>query len=87
LICEGQDRSERREEEERGGTGAHRVDVANVGEVHVILRKLLEDLIVVNRLWSKVLVSPELRRAEDYSSGKVSDWWKVAEGTRENRTH
>lgn len=39
----------------------HRVDVLNVREVHVVLRKLLQNIIVVNRLWSNVLVPTQLR--------------------------
>jgi hypothetical protein len=44
------------------------VDVADVGEVHIVFRELLEDLSIVNCFWSEVFVSLQLCRAEDCES-------------------
>ena len=50
---------------ERRRLQTHRVDIADVREVHVVLGELLENVIVVDRLWSQVLVASELSLTED----------------------
>jgi hypothetical protein len=47
-----------------------RVDIADVGEVHVVLGELLEDVVVMDRFGTEVLVPAELGRAVDCAQRK-----------------